>query len=232
MNLLAAPGVRSYLGVTLAVTAAACARPPAPPAPSGGFAPLSAGEFAAFAARTAPQASQLLQLRWRYQDGDRQVNGRGAARLAPPDSLRLDLGVPILGRATVVLMGDSAWAQPDAIVDQVLPSRFILWAIFGIVRAPGPGTRLEAGDAPDRRLYRLTAPDSVMTVLECRGDTLLGATQLRGDEVLGRLTLSRDSAGAVVRSVATDVEQGVRFTVVVTRRETSEAFPSEIWRHP
>jgi hypothetical protein len=212
--------------------AAACGGPPALPAPLGAYGPVSAESFAAMAARTLPSAAQLIRFRWRYDDGDRDVRGRGAARLAPPDSLRLDVGVPVVGRATLVLTGEAVWAQPDEFVDELPRSRAILWALFGVIRRPDSDTRIEVGDAADRRLFRLTAPDRQVTLLECRGDTLLGATQLKGDRTVGRLALTRDAAGAVVRADATDYEHRARFLVEVEHRETSEPFPSEIWRRP
>jgi hypothetical protein len=229
--LLAAFRRRSYFAATLGAVAA-CSAPSARLAPEGAFAPLSAEGFRAVAARTVPPVAQLLQIHWRYEDGDRAVSGRGAVRLAPPDSLRLDVAVSVLGRATLVLAGDSAWAQPEDMVSQVLPSRSIVWGMMGIVRPPGADTRIEVGQAADRRLYRLTAPDGVATTLEISGDALLGATQERGGRQIGRLVLARDAAGALVRAEATDVEHGSRFAVDVDRREASEAFPSEIWRRP
>lgn len=229
---LAGPLGRSYLAATLAVMATACGRPPAPLAPAGAYAPLSVEAFRAIAARTVPAASELIQLRWRYDDGDRAVSGRGAARLAPPDSLRLDISVRILGRATLVLAGDSTWAEPEATVLDVLPPRAIVWAIFGVVRPPGPGTRIEVGDAADRRLYRLTAPDGLTTLLELRGDTLLGATQTRGGRPVGRLVLMHDAGGQLVKADAMDAEHSARFVVEVDHREANGPFPSEIWRRP
>jgi hypothetical protein len=212
--------------------AAACARAPALPEPLGAYAPVSMDAFAALAARTVPPASQLLRVRWGYEDADRAATGRGSARLAPPDSLRLDIGIPVVGRATLVLAGDSAWGQPGSVADVVPASRGVLWALFGIVRRPDAGTRIEAGDAADRRLFRLTAPDGLVTLLECRGDTLLGATELKGGRMVGRLVLTRDATGAVIKAVATDIEHGARYTVEVEHRETSEPFPAELWRRP
>jgi len=229
---LAAPLGRSYLAVSLVVIGAGCARPPAPPEPLGAWAPESEATFAAMAGRTVPAAAQLLRVRWRYDDGDREASGRGAVRLAPPDSLRLDVAVPVVGRATLVLAGESTWAQPDEVVDAVPRSRAVLWALFGIIRRPQSGTRIEVGEAADRRLYRLTDPGGGVTVLECRGDTLLGATVSAAGRVVGRLALTRDAAGAVAKADATDIERGMRFVVEVEHRETSEPFPAEIWRRP
>ncbi len=228
---LAAPRHRFYLAVSLGLIAAGCARPPAPPAPSGAWEPVAAEAFAALAARTVPPGDQLIRVRWRYDDGNRDASGRGAVRLAPPDSLRLDVSIPVVGRATLVLAGASSWAKPDEALDAVPRSRAVLWALFGIIRRPDPGTRIESGAGADRKLYRLTAPDGV-TVLECRGDTLLAATELSGDRVVGRLRLTRDATGAVTKADAVDYDHGMRFIVEVDHREASEPFPAEIWRRP
>jgi hypothetical protein len=209
--------------------AAACGRPPARLAPAA-FEPVDATTFRAVAARTVPGARELIQFHWRFDDGDHEVNGRGAARLAPPDSLRLDVSVPVLGRATVVFAGESAWADPTTLTQEVLPPPVIVWAMFGVVRLPGPGTRIEVGDAADRRVYRLTAPDGLLTALEFRGDTLLGATQTKNSRPVGGLVLTRDAAGRLVKADATDEAHGARFVVAVDHREASGPFPDEIWR--
>ena len=91
-RLLAAPRGLSYLGAAGLIVTAACGRPPAAVVPVAGFAPASAQQFRAMAARTVPAMAQLLAIRWRYDDGSGPVGGRGAVRLAPPDSLRLDVG--------------------------------------------------------------------------------------------------------------------------------------------
>jgi hypothetical protein len=231
-HFLAALRRRFYLAAALGVVAAACNRPPAPLAPTGPWVPMGAEAFAAVAARTVPAGAELLRVHWRYDDGNQEASGKGAVRLAPPDSLRLDVAVPVVGRATLVLARDSSWSQPEDLAAQVPRSRALLWALFGIIRPQGALTRIETGDAPGRRLYRLTAADGLVTRLECRGDTLLAATELRGDRIVGRLALTRDVKGAVVRADATDLEHGVRFVVDVDNREASEPFPAEIWRRP
>ena len=231
-HFLAALRRRFYLAASLAVMAEACTRPPAPLAPTGDWVPMSPEAFAAVAARTVPVGAQLLRVHWRFDDGNHESSGRGAVRLAPPDSLRLDVAIPVVGRATLVLAGDSSWSQPEDLADQVPRSRALLWALFGVMRPEDARTRIETGDARGRRLYRLTAADGLVTRLECRGDSLLVATELRGDRIVGRLALTRDAAGAVIRADASDIEHGVRFVVDVDHREASEPFPAEIWRRP
>jgi hypothetical protein len=223
---------RCHGAAAVLLLAAACARPPAPLAPEGEFVPVSPGEFRVMAARTTPGARALLAIHWRYDDGDAPISGRGAVRLAPPDSLRLDVGVQIVGRATLVLAGDSAWTRPGALLDQVAPNRGMLWAMFGVVRPPDGLASIERGQASDRRLYRIASGDGTVTTLELRGDTLLGATQARGRRLIGRLALTRDAGGWIVRAEATDLEHGSRFTMDVDRREAGGPFPDEIWRRP
>jgi hypothetical protein len=231
--LLAAPRSLSYLGAALTLAASACSRLPAPVVPLGPYVPMSPAAFRSLAARTLPAAPMALFFHWRYDDGSAPVKGRGAARVAPPDSLRLDIGLPVVGRATLVLAGDSVWSRPDEAATDVLSQRATVWAMFGVIEPPPEGTRIEVGEAADRRLYRLTAPDGVVTTLEVRGDTLLAATRRRGDRILGRLELTRDSAGALVRAAAVDPQHRLRFVVDLDRREAPrEGFPSEIWRHP
>jgi hypothetical protein len=230
--LLAAGAGRSYLAAALAAVAASCGRPPAALAPEGAFAPVSAAAFQVVAARTLPAAAQFVAIRWRYEDEDRAVSGRGAVRVAPPDSLRLDVAASILFRATLVLAGDSAWAEPETVAREVLPGRSIVWAMLGVVRPPESGTFIEVEEVAGRRLYRFTSRDGVTTTLEVKGDTLRGATQARGERPIGRLVLTRDAGGALVKAEATDLEHGTRFAVDVDKREASGPFPSEIWRRP
>ncbi len=228
---LAALPARSYLAVSLVVMAAACRAVPSPLVPAA-FAPVAAESFAALAARTVPATPQLIRVHWRYDDGNHEATGRGAVRLAPPDSLRLDVAVPVVGRATLVLAGATVWAEPESIAEEVPQSRPLQWARFGIIRPPDAGTRIEAGEAKGRRVFRLTAPDGRVALLECRGDTLLGGTELEAGKVIGHLALVRDAAGAVVKADARDYQHGARFVVEVDHRETSEPFPAEVWRRP
>ena len=225
-------GPGPLIPVLVVLLVAACSRPPAPVVPEGAFLPVSPDSFRAAAARTAPGTPALLAIHWTYDDGDAPLSGRGAVHLAPPDSLRLDVGIPIVGRATLVLAGDSAWSRPGTLVQQVLPSRSLVWAMFGVVRPPDRVVSVERNVTADHRTWRVADADGIVTTLDLRGDTLLGASEARGGQALGRLDLTRDAAGAIVRAEATDVEHGARFTVNVDHRETGGAFPSEIWRRP
>jgi len=197
------------------------------------FATMSAVEFGAEAARTLPAGSELVSLRWRFRDAEQGVSGRGAVRVTPPDSLRVDVRGPLgFGRGTLVLAGPTAWADPERLVRQVLPSRFLIWAMLGVVQVPDSAERFERGGEGARRWLRVVEPGAVVTTFELRGDTLAGVVRMRGDRLAGRLVLVRDGGGRVVRATVEDLERNARLDFDINNRMPTGAFPVEVWRHP
>ena len=197
----------------------------------GGFAAIGEAAFAAAAARTLPAGSELIQVRWRFHDASNAVAGRGAVRLTPPDSLRVDVRGPLgFGHGTLVLAGDTAWADPAGLVAQVLPRRFLVWAMLGVVQAPDSAALFESAGAGERRQIRVTDQGGEATTFELRGDTLTGVVRTRGDRVVGRLALVRDGAGAVVHADAEDLERDAHLEFDIQSRAPSGAFPAGVWR--
>jgi hypothetical protein len=194
---------------------------------------MSAEAFAAEAARTVPAGSELLSLRWRFRDAEQGVSGRGAARVAPPDSLRVDVRGPLgFGRGTLVLAGPTAWADPEGLVRQLLPSRFLIWAMLGVVQAPDSAERFEAGGDGPRRWLRVVEAGAVVTTFELHGDTLVGVVRTRGDRMVGRLALVRGGDGRVRHATAEDLERHARLDFDIDNRAPIGAFPAEVWRRP
>ena len=79
-----------------------------------------------------------------------------------------------------------------------------MWAVFGVVRF----RRVRGGEAARRgwarTFLRARTPKVLLTTLQLRGDSLLGATPGAGRARWGGSTLTRDSAGATVRAEAMD----------------------------
>ncbi len=197
------------------------------------FAAISADAFLSAAARTLPAGSEVLSLRWRFTEAGSSVSGRGAARVTPPDSLRLDVRGPLgFGRGALVLAGDSVWANPEDLVRQVLPGRFMVWAMLGIVRTPDVVERFEVAAVESRRLMRVVEPGGRSTTFELRGDTVVGAVQARGDTVVGKLTLALGADGRVRHAEAEDLERHARLVFDIVGRTPSGGFPAQIWRRP
>lgn len=194
---------------------------------------MSAETFAAAAAPTAPRGSELLAMRWRFRDPQSEVAGRGAVRLSPPDSLRVDVRGPLgFGRATLVVAGDDSWADPPDLVRQVLPRQFLLWAMLGVVRAPDSVIRREAFADGARRLVRVVEPDGIETTFDLREGVLMAVAVARADGVIARLTLVRDAQGALVRADAEDLERNARLSFDIQSRTPGAVFPAAVWRHP
>ncbi len=99
-----------------------------------------------------PPGHQKVLFRWRYQDPDIEAVGAGAARVAAPDSVRLDFiadhgmggGYALLFDDTLVAPGAAGAAR------RYLPPKPLLWAALG---------RLAVPPAPD-------------TIVRLDGDTL------------------------------------------------------------
>ena len=141
------------LGVTL--TAAAC---------GPRIAPLGGTVAPARLPRTdLPPVNQRIRFTWTYEDLDVRGRGDGVARVAPPDSARLDLflaGGNAGGRA--VLIADDLRAPGGPMVRSFLPPPPMLWAALGrlhippaadtSVRVDGDTTRADIGQDPRWRV--------------------------------------------------------------------------------
>ena len=228
--MLARPGARSYLaGLTLLV--AACHHAPRSLAPAGGFAPASREDFAAAARRTAPARHEVVRFGWRSDNGRMELSGSGAARIAPPDSMRVDIAAALgLGRSTLILTGDSAVARPAELIGQVLPDRFALWAALGVLRVPAGDITVEHQQDGERSMWKVTDALGRVTLFELRGDTLVGGERVVDGRTTMQLTLQRGPDGLVQRARLLDLVRKTRLEIAIQGREAPGAFPDETWR--
>lgn len=110
-----------------------------------------------------PAINQRIRFTWNYEDLDLRGRGDGVARVAPPDSVRLDLflaGGNAGGRA--VLIDDDFRAPGGPMVRSFLPPPPMLWAALGrlhippaadtSVRVDGDTTRADIGRDPRWRV--------------------------------------------------------------------------------
>jgi hypothetical protein len=227
---LASVRSHSYLALSIVTALTACGPRHTAVAPAT-FAASSRAAFLEAAAATVPPARQILRIGWKAEDGRIELSGAGAVRLAPPDSLRLDIAAALgLGRSILIMTGDSVVAQPASAVDQILPDRFALWAALGIVRPPPGRNTYEMAQDGARTLWRVTDAAGRMTVFELDGGALSGVTRQEGERITSQLRLTRGASGEVTRASLLDTGRGFRLQVDVNGREPSEAFAPEIWR--
>lgn len=208
----------------------ACPGPPPEPTPND-FRPSNLQQLAEAEARSAPTRREVVRFTWRSDDGTLQLSGQGAARMAPPDSVRVDMSAALgLGRAAVIMTGTQVQAQPPELVDRILPDRFALWALLGHLRAPSGLTGVSRLDDGDRTVFRVTDAQGRNTLFEVRGGILIGATREEGGRTTSVLRLTRGPDGTLTRAQLTDYARSLRLEVEVTSREASEPFAPETWR--
>jgi hypothetical protein len=144
--------------------------------------PLAGAPVAASLPRAElPHGYRRIVFTWELRDPEFHLRGEGVARLAPPDSARLDffLGGG-LGGGRAVLIGQSVRTPGGDLVRRLVPPAPLLWAALGrlalppardtAVRVDGVVLRADVGAPP---AWRVTF----------RGDTLLRLDRIAGDRV-------------------------------------------------
>ena len=149
-----------------------------------------------------PAGYRRLIFRWAYTDPDYRLQGEGVARIAPPDSVRLDLFLDGgLGAARAVLIGNDLRLPESDLAERLLPPPPLMWASLG----------------------RLSAPPAADTTIRVDGDTLradIGRERVwRAAFVRGALRrLERIDGGRVREWVVRDTSGAVRYELPTARR--------------
>jgi hypothetical protein len=135
----------------VAVTVLGCA--PREPAVIG---PVGDPESAALQLRETTGLEDPLRIvfDWELNDGGQRVDGRGVARVEPPDRARLDLfldnGETVISAALV----DGDLRLPPGSPDDILPPPDLMWGALGIFRPVGDA-RLVGADHLEGEAVRL-----------------------------------------------------------------------------
>lgn len=162
-----------------------------------------------------------LVFTWDYEDADLTGRGEGSARIAPPDSARVDLffGGGMGGAAALV--GDTLRTPGIDLIKRYLPPPAMLWAGLGrltvpalpdtVVRAEGDVVRADIGRPVSWRV------------------TVRNGQLIRLDHIdQGRVTewVTRDSTGSLEYQVPSARR---RLTIKVTRSRQVGGFDSSIF---
>lgn len=192
-------------------------------------APLTGAPAPADIPSTAlPAGSRRVLFQWTLEDRDFTARGEGAARIAAPDSARLDFflaGGYASGAA--VLLGDRLELPPgaDELVRRLIPPAPLLWATLG----------------------RVALPVTQDTIVRVDGDSLRADI---GSPAAWRLTFIRDTLrrverihdGRIVEWVTRDLGSRVRYRHEPSRRQLDlhitriddvpVGFRPDIWKLP
>jgi len=167
--------------------------------------------------------AQRIQFRWSYDDGSLIGRGEGLARVAAPDSARLDFFMDggLGGGGTAFLLGDSVDAPGGDFVRRLLPPPALLWASLGRLAVPAAA---DTTARTDGALLRADiGRDPVYRV------TFDGAALRRVERIAGgRLQewVTRTSNAVVEYRHETS---GRRLVLEITRQERVEGFDASIW---
>ena len=169
-----------------------------------------------------PSVHRRVVFQWSYSDNDFRMRGEGVARVAPPDSVRLDFFVSGgLGGGRALLIDDELRAEGEDKVRRLLPPVPLLWASLGRLKIPAASDTVARVDADTLRVDIGVDP---------RWRTTFVGTQLRRLELIENQRVpqwvSRDSVGNVSYQ---NTRARRKLEITLTRVDTVPAFDATIW---
>ncbi|HEX6965229.1 MAG TPA: hypothetical protein VF166_05470 [Gemmatimonadaceae bacterium] len=169
-----------------------------------------------------PPVHQKIIFHWTYSDRDFRATGDGAARIAPPDSVRIDLFVGGgLGGASAVLIDDDVRTAGDEQVRRYLPPVPLMWASLGRVVVPPAQDTTARANADTLRVDVGRDPRWRVTFV---GDSLQRLELIDGDRI--RQWMARQ--GQHVHYQQIQARRSLDLTI--TRVDTVPAFDAVIWQ--
>jgi len=210
-------GSRFTRSITALLLIAACVRPrvealPGAPAPSRRLPPSP-----------VLTGHRKIVFQWELKDEDMTARGDGVARIAYPDSVRLDffLGGSYAGGAAV-LIGDSLQVPGPDVIRRLVPPRQLLWAALGKLDVPAQRDTVVRVDG---QIVRADIGAPVRWRVSFRGDSLS--------------RLERVSGGRLYEWVERGPDQHVQYrhegsgrtlSLVIQRSDAVTTFDPSIWR--
>jgi len=216
--LSASPSARLAVLTALAVLGVVGCRPPrlAPlegvPAPAR---PLPTG--------TLPGGNRKVVFKWELRDGDVSARGDGVARVASPDSVRLDffLGGGIGGGAAV-LIGDSLQVPGPEAARNLIPPRALLWAALGRLDVPAERDTVVRVDAG---VLRADIGAPVRWRATFHGDTLTRLERVDGSRIQEWVQRAADQSVQYRNEAARRT-----LSLIIQRSDAVPPFDPTIWR--
>jgi hypothetical protein len=171
-----------------------------------------------------PAGYRRIVFTWEMRDPEFHVRGEGVARLASPDSARLDFFVGGgLGGGRAVLIGQSLRAPGGDLVRRLIPPAPLLWAALGrLAVPPARDTTIRVDDGMLRA--DVGAPPAWRVTF--RGDTLLRLDRVSRERVAEWVDRSSPDR------VRYRHESARRELTLVVQRVVEETLPFDatIWR--
>ncbi|HEX6575433.1 MAG TPA: hypothetical protein VF042_10735 [Gemmatimonadaceae bacterium] len=168
-----------------------------------------------------PAGHRRIVFRWDYEENALLARGEGAARIASPDSARVDLflnGGLAVGRA--ILIGNTIRATNQAQVERFLPPPPMMWAALGRLAIPAlPDTVITMeGESLHADIGRPVAWRVTIT-----GNRIMQLARINGGRIVEVVT--RDMGGRLLY----EVPGRRKLWLGITRDEEVPAFDASIW---
>jgi hypothetical protein len=187
------------------------------------LAPLTGAPAPArFPATELGGAHRRVVFDWEMNAGDIVARGNGAARIAPPDSVRLDFFLAGgMGGGAAVVVGDSVRLPSEGDAADLLPPPPMLWAALGRLSLPAlPDTEARRQGAT----LRANVGRPVQWRVEFQGDTLRRLERVAGGRV--REWVSREPGGRVHYRRESDRRT---LDLVITTSVETGPFDATLW---
>ncbi|MDB4888690.1 MAG: hypothetical protein JWL61_545 [Gemmatimonadetes bacterium] len=202
----------------LALIGAVACRPPRVEPLTGAVAPVQM-----LPKGTLADGRRKIVFQWELRDGDILARGDGVARIASPDSVRLDffLGGG-MGGGAAVLIGDSLSVPGPDMVRKLVPPRALLWASLGRFDVPAePDTVVRV----DGAMLRADIGAPVHWRATFRGDTLSRLERVDGGRLQEWVERSADHKVQYRNEAARR-----SLSLVILQSDVVAPFDPSIWR--
>lgn len=168
-----------------------------------------------------PVGHRQLVFDWELDDRDMSGRGEGVARIAGPDSARLDLFLAGgFGSGAAVLIGDSLQMPGGGLPRRFVPPPPLMWAALGRVAVPAERDTIARVDGELLRVDIGTPPSWRLTF---RHDSLVRLERVRN----GRIVEWVERNGATVHYRSEEARRALLLTI--KRVQEVPAFDAAIW---
>lgn len=169
---------------------------------------------------TLPPGHTRLVFRWEYDDPIFSARGEGVARIAPPDSVRLDFFADGgMGGGYAILLGERLTTPADDGARRYLPPVPLLWAALGRLQVTGTDTTARFADDT----LRADIGRAPVWRAAFAGASLVSLQRIEGNRL--RESVRRDSSVVIYRNFGARR----RLTLTIQRRIADPPFDEAIW---
>jgi len=168
-----------------------------------------------------PSGYRQIVFNWELEDRELSGRGEGVARVAAPDSARLDLFLAGgFGSGAAVLIADSLQVTGGSLARRFIPPPPLLWAALGRLAVPAAA---DTTARVDGELLRVDIGKPTNWRLTFRGDSLVRVERIRG----GRIIEWVERGGANIRYRSEEARRALSLTI--KRVQEVPPFDASIW---